>query len=115
MDGLDVFAFIVMFVILIAIGWLIYVLGALPGQIARKRQHPEAGAVNVCGWLGLITLGLLWPVAIIWAHLLPRTTTPAAEASSGAALDFESIQARLTKLEASIDRLTQRAATEGDS
>ena len=68
MTGLDVFTFVVMFVLLTAVAILIKVLGALPGNIARSRSHPQADAINVCGWLGIVTLGLLWPVALIWAY-----------------------------------------------
>jgi hypothetical protein len=68
MTGLDVFTFVVMFVLLTAVAILIKVLGALPGNIARSRAHPQADAINVCGWLGIVTLGLLWPVALIWAY-----------------------------------------------
>ena len=43
-------------------------LGALPGQIAAGRGHPQADAIRVAGWVGLVTLGLLWPLALIWAY-----------------------------------------------
>jgi hypothetical protein len=68
---LDIFALvvIVLLVAVIVIGALL--IGALPGRIARRRGHPQADAISVCGWLGLLTLGLLWPVAMIWAHLKP--------------------------------------------
>ena len=71
MTGLDVFTFVVMFVLLTAAAILIKLLGALPGNIARSRSHPQADAINVCGWLGIVTLGLLWPVALIWAYTRP--------------------------------------------
>lgn len=41
-------------------------LAALPGRIARSRQHAQADAVNICGWLGLPT-GVLWVLAMVWA------------------------------------------------
>ena len=74
MTGLDVFTFVVMFVLLTAVAILIKVLGALPGKIARSRAHPQADAITVCGWLGIVTLGLLWPVALIWAYTRPSGT-----------------------------------------
>jgi hypothetical protein len=40
MTGLDVFTFVVMFVLLTAVAILIKVLGAMPGNIARSRAHP---------------------------------------------------------------------------
>lgn len=63
---LDMLALLIL-VVLVVVGVVIAaMLGALPGKIARKRGHPQADAINVCGWLGLVTLGLLWPLALIW-------------------------------------------------
>jgi len=47
-------------------------LGIMPGRIARQRHHPQADAINVCGWWGVFTMGLLLPVAYIWAYSNPR-------------------------------------------
>jgi len=68
MTGLDIFALIVLIVLVLAgLGaWL--VLGMMPGRIARKRNHPQAEAINACGWWGAITLGILSPLAFIWAY-----------------------------------------------
>ena len=75
-DVFDIMAFAV-FVVLIAAAVIIVVsLGTLPGNIARKRGHPQAAAINVAAWLGIATLGLLWPVALIWAFLKPISFTP---------------------------------------
>jgi hypothetical protein len=30
-------------------------VAALPGWIARRRRHPQATAINACGWFGLPT------------------------------------------------------------
>ena len=45
---------------------ILVVIAALPGRIAAARSHPQAAAVNICGWLGLPT-GVLWVVAMTWA------------------------------------------------
>ena len=68
MTGLDIFALIILLVLLVTAvaAWLI--LGMYPGKIARERGHPQAEAIAVCGWWGVITLGLLLPVAWIWAY-----------------------------------------------
>jgi hypothetical protein len=47
---------------------MLYKLGGLPGSIAAGRGHPQARAINVCGWMGLITL-VMWPIAMVWAYL----------------------------------------------
>src|SRR6266478_8066530 len=51
-------------------GYVIYKLGSLPGSIVRSRGHPQADAINICGWMGIITI-VLWPIAMVWAHLVP--------------------------------------------
>jgi len=74
-DFFDIIAFFV-FAVLIAVAVIVIVLlGQLPGQIAKKRGHPQAAAITVAGWLGLATLGILWPIAFIWAFLNPISFT----------------------------------------
>lgn len=69
--ALDAFAFVV-FAVLIFVGVVIVVnLGKLPGQLAHKWNHPQAGAINAMSWVGIATGGLLWPVAFIWAFTTP--------------------------------------------
>ena len=74
---LDVLTFVVLGVLLSAGLYAAFRLGALPGQIARQRGHPQADAINAAGWLGLLTLGLLWPLALIWALTRPRAASDA--------------------------------------
>jgi hypothetical protein len=89
MTGLDYFTFVVL-TVLVGVGlYLAFVLGELPGKIAAQRQHPQADAIRVAGWLGLITLGVLWPFALIWAYTRPASNGDAA-------------------LRASLDRLGER-------
>ena len=47
----------------IGAAWFLYWLGKLPGETAHARGHPQAAAVTVCGWLGLLFLPL-WPIGI---------------------------------------------------
>ncbi|SHH58351.1 DUF3302 domain-containing protein [Bradyrhizobium erythrophlei] len=76
--ALDAFAFFV-FAVLILVGVIIVVsLGKLPGQLAQKWQHPQAGAINAMSWVGIATGGLLWPIAFIWAFTTPFGSKPAA-------------------------------------
>jgi hypothetical protein len=71
MTGLDYFTLLVLFV-LIGVGlYAAVLLGSLPGKIAADRGHPQADAIRVTGWLGLLTMGLLFPVALIWAYTRP--------------------------------------------
>ena len=70
-DILDIFTFIVLAVLLAVAIFCFMKLGELPGKIASNRNHPQADAITICGWLGVLTLGLLWPIAIIWAYTRP--------------------------------------------
>lgn len=69
MSALDVFAWIVLGILLAVIVLVIYLMGSLPGHIARSRKHPWADAVTVAGWVTLIFGVALWPVALIWAYV----------------------------------------------
>jgi Protein of unknown function (DUF3302) len=51
-----------------AAGVLTYIwLAGLPGRIALARKHPEADAVKIMGWAGLLPTVLPWIQAFIWA------------------------------------------------
>jgi len=69
---LDYFALFVLILLATSVLAIWVVLGMLPGRIARDRQHPQADAISVCGWWGVITMGLLLPLAYIWAYTSPR-------------------------------------------
>ena len=71
---LDVFALIVLIVLLAAAVAVWVIVGMLPGRIARQRNHPQAEAISVCGWWGVLTLGILCPLAFIWAYTNPIST-----------------------------------------
>jgi uncharacterized BrkB/YihY/UPF0761 family membrane protein len=72
MSFLDVFALFILVVLAIAVVVIFGILGALPGRIARRRGHPQADAVAVGGWLGLLFFGVLWPLVMIWAYMKPE-------------------------------------------
>ena len=69
---LDYFALAVLIILAVTgvVAWVI--LGIMPGRIARGRNHPHADAISACGWWGVLTMGLLLPVAYIWAYTNPR-------------------------------------------
>lgn len=73
MSGLDIFALIVLIILIAAAVAAWVLLAMMPGRIAKKRHHPQADAINVCGWWGAITLGILSPLAYIWAYTRPIT------------------------------------------
>ncbi len=78
--------FVTLVVIAVAGAVLFLALGALPGKKARERGHPQADAINILGWIGLLMGVLPWVVALIWAHANPLTVvaiTPADSANIG--------------------------------
>ncbi len=65
---LDIFALVVMGILVAFVILLVVKLGPIPGNVAKSRGHPQADAINVLGWIGVVTLGLAWPIALVWAY-----------------------------------------------
>ena len=76
--ALDAFAFLVFAVLITVVVIVVVKLGQLPGRLARQWGHPQASAVNAASWIGIATGGLLWPLAFIWAFMVP-SVRPAVE------------------------------------
>jgi hypothetical protein len=73
MSGYDIFAWIVLVILVACVVAVFCIAGWLPGHIAKSRKHPYADAVAVAGWVTLICGFALWPVALIWAYVdVPR-------------------------------------------
>ena len=112
---LDALALLVL-VVLVVVGVVIAaMLGALPGVIARKREHPQADAINVCGWLGLVTLGLMWPLALIWSYTRPGNVavdTGSRDTLAGKDNEADQIKNEIGRLTERLEAL-ERAAPEG--
>jgi hypothetical protein len=69
MSFIDIFAWIVL-IVLVATAVAVFVaLGMMPGHIARKRGHPWAQAVTVGSWATLIFGFVFWPLVLIWAYV----------------------------------------------
>src|SRR6266567_9608002 len=58
------------FLTVVGLGFAVFVLG-LPGRIAIARNHPEAEAVYLMGWVGFLAV-VPWVQALGWAF---RPTT----------------------------------------
>ena len=80
---LDYFALVVLLLLACSAVLVAIFLAMLPGRIARDRGHPQADAISVCGWWGMITLGLLLPLAFIWAYTKPRQSRPDTSPQTG--------------------------------
>ena len=66
--------FIALFImaVLLAVGiWIVVLIGNLPGNMARAAGHPQAEAISLLAWVGLIT-GIGWFLALIWARYKPQ-------------------------------------------
>jgi NADH:ubiquinone oxidoreductase subunit 6 (subunit J) len=82
-SGLDIFAWIVLIVLVCTVIAIFVFLAMLPGRIAQQRNHPQYEAVNVAGWLGAIALGVFWPLALVWAfYVAPGQELPKTEGES---------------------------------
>jgi amino acid transporter len=94
MSGLDIFAIIVLLILLFAVVSIWVALAMLPGKIAARRNHPQAEAINIGGWLGAILGGIIWPIFLIWAFVKPVRITITSE-------EVQELRERVAVLEAS--------------
>ena len=70
--------------VLVVVAVLVFLrLAALPGVKARERGHPQADAINILGWFGLLMGGVPWVIALVWAFTRP-VQFAAPQASRGA-------------------------------
>jgi uncharacterized membrane protein len=69
MSLIDIFAWIVLAVVIASLVAVFVALGMMPGHIARKRGHPWPQAVTVGSWATLIFGFVLWPLVLIWAYV----------------------------------------------
>ncbi len=76
MGGLGIFALIVLLTLVATILGAVVWLAKLPGKVALQRGHRQAEAINVAGWLGILT-GIVWIVALIWAYTVADDMKPA--------------------------------------
>ncbi len=79
MTGLDYFAWFVLIVLIATALVGFVVLARLPGKIATSRGHPQAEAITVAGWVGALMMGVLWPLALIWAFTVAKGMAPTSD------------------------------------
>lgn len=98
---LDVFALVVLAVLCAVAIWLVVSIGNLPGKLARESSHPQADAIRLLGWLGLLMGGIGWFLAMVWARMKPISA-----ASSAGTRDLE---ARIYELEKKLQQAEGQA------
>jgi hypothetical protein len=69
MSFVDIFAWVVLLVLVATLVTVFVALGMMPGRIARKRGHPWPEAVAVGSWATLIFGFVFWPLVLIWAYV----------------------------------------------
>lgn len=81
-------------------------VAALPGWVARRRNHPQAAAINICGWFGLPT-GVLWVVAMVWAYLErgPAANTDSHQAAGTCLNELDSVIGQLESVVVELENL----------
>jgi hypothetical protein len=97
---LNILTIVVMIALVALFGVIVAFLGMLPGKIAKSRNHPQTEAINVASWLGIITAGLLWPFALIWAYIRPNEQSAAAGSEK-----LASLETRVDALEEQVRKL----------
>jgi hypothetical protein len=69
MSPLNIFAWIVLVILIATTTAVVVFLAMLPGMIANRRGHPWTQAITVAGWITLFLGFALWPIVLIWAYV----------------------------------------------
>ena len=80
----------VILVILAMVVAVIYIeLASMPGKTARERGHPQADAINMLGWIGLLLGVGPWLVAMVWSRTQPLQISGGSPESANAGSEDE--------------------------
>jgi prepilin signal peptidase PulO-like enzyme (type II secretory pathway) len=83
MGFLDVFAWVVLALIVGSGVAIVALMGMWPGKVAHERNHPQAEAIAVGGWLTLFLGFVFWPLMVVWAYTKsPQQASAKAEESA---------------------------------
>ena len=63
--------FIILVIIVLLAIWIYVEMAKFPGAKAREREHPQADAINVLAWVGLLLGVVPWVIALVWAYTTP--------------------------------------------
>lgn len=91
---------------------LIYIFFAgLPGRIALARGHPDAEAVKLLGWAGLLPTVYPWVQAFIWAF----KPTDIVDVRRFPREEVRAIEEENARLRGALERSKHSAAVDGKS
>ena len=78
--------FIILVLLFLVVVWIYVEMAKFPGTTAKERGHPQAEAINVLAWVGLLFGAVPWVVALVWAYTNPAgpsvQVAPQVEASA---------------------------------
>ena len=99
-DGLSIFALILLILVFLVIAYGMIIIHDIPYHIAVKRNHPHQDAIHYAGWVSLFTLHAIWPFLWIWATLY-RPDRGYGFGGAPAAIDerLKGIESRLDEIE----------------
>ena len=117
MGVLDVVSLAILAILIVGALFLILIVAAIPGVLAKKRHSPWAEAINVGGWVGVL-LPPVWMLALIAAFVRPQVGEGAQIAisqdeTSELAVAIAKISERVTTLQKNIRAPSARAARAG--
>ena len=79
MDFLTWVALGLIFFVIVLFVYMIVALHTVPGKVARKNNHPQLKAIEICSLMGLIIFPF-WMIAMVWANYRPPEILIPAEA-----------------------------------
>ena len=74
--------FIILVLLVLLFIWIYVEMAKFPGKKARERGHPQADAINVLSWVGLLLGAVPWVIALVWAYTTPLASPPRAAAAT---------------------------------
>ena len=98
MGVLDVVSLVILAILIVGALFLVLIVAAVPGVLAKKRHSPWAEGINVAGWIGVL-LPPIWMLALIAAFVRPQV-------GEGAQITIS--QDETTELAAAIAKISER-------
>jgi hypothetical protein len=105
---LNYLALAIVLIVIVLVFYTFIYIHDIPYEIAKHRNHPQAEAIHVAGWLSLFTLHAIWPIVFIWA--VSKQGRPLNVAVTGQEPPDGDLSRRLQELEERLRAIEDRAA-----